>query len=86
MGAVYPHFIQLILVAAKPVNGLRGRRGLRRKCPPTVDTEKELHMEPTVPTEDMDAVSKLSSAAGEEGAPCSYSPHVRIKSETVHDH
>lgn len=55
--------MQLILDAASPVNGFRGRRGRWRKWPPTVDTENELHMDPIVPTEDIEAVSRLSSAA-----------------------
>lgn len=57
--------MQLILVADKPVKGFRGRRGLCRKWPPTEDTENELHMDPMVPTEDTEAVSRLSSATGD---------------------
>lgn len=61
IAAVYPHFKQLTLLAASPVKGFRGRRTRGRKWPPTVVTEKELHIEPRVPTEDIDEVSKLSS-------------------------
>lgn len=53
------------MVADKPVKGFLGRRGLCRKWPPTEDTEKELHMDPMVPTEDTEAVSRLSSATGD---------------------
>lgn len=65
---IKPHFRQLIFDAAKPVKGFRGRRGRRCKFSPAAETEKELHIEPKVPTDENEEDSKASNEEAERGS------------------